>query len=135
VWETLFWNDRVDRVYDLGAENVPGLLPRSPTEVQPDGTLFLPPSAPRPGPYAVASTGMTLLGDKVKSVKEQGLPQEGLILWRLDQSLRILTWTTGLQPNGDIGATVTARLRAYSCKRGTFRLTMIVTSLKRSRSG
>jgi hypothetical protein len=94
VWETLFWNDRVDRVYDLGAENVPGLLPRSPAEVQPDGTLLLPPSAPRPGPYAVASTGMTLLGDKVKSVKEQGLPQEGLILWRLDQSLRILTWTT-----------------------------------------
>jgi hypothetical protein len=126
VWETLFWNDRVNRVYDLGAANVPGPLPQSPAEVQPDGTLFLPPSAPRPGPYAVASTGMTLLGDKVKSVKEQGLPQEGLILWRLDQPLRLLTWTSGLQPNGDIGAAVTARLRAYSCTGGTFRLTMIV---------
>jgi hypothetical protein len=126
VWETLFWNDRIERIYDLGDAEVPGPLPQAHAEVRRDGTLFLPPSAPRPGRYAVASTWITLAAEKVKQIKQHGLTQEGLTLWRVDPPLRFLTWKTGIQPNGDVSATHTARLRAYSCKRGIFRLTMIV---------
>ena len=46
--------------------------------------------------------------------------------WLNGPPLRFSTWKTGVQPNGDVSATHTARLRAYSCKRGIFRLTMIV---------
>ena len=126
VWETLLWNERVNLVYDLGDEEVPGPLPQAHATVQPDGTLFLPPSAPRPRKDAVASTWITLVGEKVKKVKQQDLMQAGLVLWRVEPPLRVSTWTTGLQVNGDISATNTARLAAYSCKRGTFRLTLII---------
>jgi hypothetical protein len=126
VWETLFFNSRADRVYDLGAEEVPGPLPQSHVEVQPDGTLFIPPSAPRPSPYAVASDWIALDGDRVGQVTQQGLTQAGLTLWRVDPPLRVSTRTTGLQVNGDIYATVTARLLAYGCKTGTFHLTLLI---------
>ena len=125
VWETLFWNEHADRVYDLGDKEVPGPLPQAPVELQPDGTIFVPPSAKPPGPYAVASTWITLVGDKVKKVEQQGLTQAGLALWRLEPPLRVREQISGLQVNGDIYATVTGRLAAYDCHKGTFRLTLI----------
>jgi hypothetical protein len=125
VWETLFWNEHVDRVYNLGEKEVPGPLPQAPVEVRPDGTIFVPPSARQPGPYAVASTWMKLAGDEVKKVKQEGLTQEGLALWRLEPPLRLRERISGLQVNGDIYATVTGKLAAYDCHKGTFRLTLI----------
>ena len=125
VWETLFWNENVDRVYDLTAKEVPGPLPQAHAQVQPDGTVFVPPSARRPGPYAVASTWITLVGDKVKTLRQQGLTQKGLKLWQVEPPLRVGEQTSGLQVNGDIYATITARLAAYACDKGTFRLTLI----------
>ncbi len=125
VWETLFWNENVDRVYDLTAKAVPGPLPQAHAQVQPDGTVFVPPSARRPGPYAVASTWITLVGGKVKTLRQQGLTQKGLKLWQVEPPLRVGEQISGLQVNGDIYATITARLAAYACDRGTFRLTLI----------
>jgi hypothetical protein len=125
VWETLFWNENVDRVYDLTAKAVPGPLPQAHAQVQPDGTVFVPPSARRPGPYAVASTWITLVGGKVKTLRQQGLTQKGLKLWQVEPPLRVGEQISGLQVNGDIYATITARLAAYACDKGTFRLTLI----------
>ncbi len=125
VWETLFWNENVDRVYDLTAKEVPGPLPQAHAQVQPDGTVFVPPSARRPGPYAVASTWITLVGGKVKTLRQQGLTQKGLKLWQVEPPLRVGEQISGLQVNGDIYATITARLAAYACDKGTFRLTLI----------
>jgi hypothetical protein len=125
VWETLFWNENVDRVYDLTAKEVPGPLPQAHAQVQPDGTVFVPPSAKRPGPYAVASTWITLVGDKVKTLRQQGLTQKGLKLWQVEPPLRVAQQISGLQVNGDIYATITARLVAYACDKGAFRLTLI----------
>jgi hypothetical protein len=125
VWETLFWNQKIDRVYDLGHAEVPGPLPQAPAEVQPDGTVFVPPSARQPGDYAVVSTWATLAGDEVKGVKQQGLTQAGLRLWRVERPLRFRDQISGLQVNGDINATITGRLAAYDCHNGTFRLTLI----------
>ncbi len=125
VWETLFWNERIDRVYDLTAKEVPGPLPQTHVEVQPDGTVFVPASARQPGDYAVVSSWATLAGEKLKGVKQQGLTQAGLRLWRVQRPLRFREQISGLQVNGDIYATVTGRLAAYDCHKGTFRLTLI----------
>jgi hypothetical protein len=126
VWQTLFWNDRVDRVYDLGHEEVPGPLPQTHVEVQPDGTVFVPPSARQPGEYAVVSTWTTLVGEQLKDVKQQGLTQAGLRLWQVKPPLRVRDRISGVLVNGDVYATATGRLDAYGCKDGAFTVTLIV---------
>jgi len=126
VWETLFFNERADRVYDLDEAEVPGPLPQTRVAVQPDGTVLVPPSAARPPQFAVASSWMTLRGEQVAQVTQQGLTQAGLNLWKLDRPLRISTRISGLQVNGDVYGTVTGRLVAYGCTTGTFRITLIV---------
>jgi hypothetical protein len=126
VWETLFFNPRTDRVYDLDLAEVPGPLPQAHVEIQPDGSVFVPPSAKQPPPFAVVSTWISLVGERVAQVTQQGLTQAGLHLWRIEPPLRVSTRTSGLQVNGDIYATVTARLVAYGCRTGTFRLTLII---------
>jgi hypothetical protein len=125
VWHTLFWNPKIDRVYDLGHAEVPGPLPQTHAEVQPDGKLFVPPSEQQPGDYAVVSTWTTLVGEKVKGVKQQGLTQAGLRLWRVERPLRFRDQISGLQVNGDIFATITGRIDSYGCHKGTYRLTLI----------
>jgi hypothetical protein len=105
---------------------VPGPLPQAHAEIQPDGTIFVPPSAPRPGPFAVASTWITLAGDDVKRVEQQGLTQAGLVLWRLDPPLRMRDRISGLQLNGDVFAGGAARYDAYDCTSGTFKVTLIL---------
>jgi hypothetical protein len=125
VWHTLFWNKKIDRVFDLGHAEVPGPLPQARAEVQPDGTVFVPPSARQPGDYAVVSTWTTLAGEKLKGVKQQGLTQAGLRLWRVERPLRFRDQISGLQLNGDIVANDTGRLVGYACRKGTFRLTVI----------
>ena len=125
VWQTVFWNQRIDRVYDLGSVEVPGPLPQAHAEVQPDGSLFVPPSARQPGDYAVVSTWTTLVGDVRKRIEQVALTQAGLRLWRVEPPLRLRDQISGLQVNGDIYATITARLDAYGCHTGTFRLTLI----------
>jgi hypothetical protein len=125
VWQTAFWNHRIDRVYDLGAVEVPGPLPQAHAEVQPDGRLFVPPSARQPGEYAVVSTWTKLVGDELKEIEQVGLTQAGLAVWRVEPPMRVRDQISGLQVNGDIYGTITARLAAYACHAGTFRLTLI----------
>jgi hypothetical protein len=125
VWQTVFWNHRIDRVYDLGPTEVPGPLPQAHAEVQPDGRLFVPASAPQPGKYAVVSTWTTLVGNERKTIDQYGLTQAGLRLWGVDPPMRVRDRVAGLQVNGDIYGTITARLDAYACHSGTFRLTLI----------
>ncbi len=126
VWETLFFNEKVDRVYDLGEKQVPGPLPQTRVEVQPDGTVFVPPSGRQPTSYALVSNWFALVGDRVAQVTQLGLAQGGLNLWRLDTPLRVSTHTVGLQVNGDVYANTVAQLVAYDCTGGTFRLTLLV---------
>jgi hypothetical protein len=125
VWETLFWNKRVDRVYDLGAA-VPGPVPQTEVEVESDGTVFVPPSAGRPPPYAVVSTWFELVGDRVSQIAQQTTGQAGLALWRIEPPLRVSTRLTGFEVNGDIYAHQPARIAAYGCTSGTFRLTLLI---------
>jgi hypothetical protein len=126
VWETTFWNRRIDRVYTVGDNEVPGPLPQRLVGVEPEGTLTLP-AGQLPSPeYAVISTKFTLVGRSVAQIAQQGLRQGGLALWQVAPPLRISTWTTGTQGNGDIFAADRAQVAAFDCTKGQFRLTFLI---------
>jgi hypothetical protein len=126
VWETLFWNKHVDRVYTIGDNAVPGPLPQKLVGVEPEGTLTLPTGRLRSPKYAVISTKFTLAGRSVAQIAQQGLRQGGLALWQVSPPLRISTWTTGTQGNGDIYAAERAQIAAFDCTKGQFRLTFLI---------
>ncbi len=126
VWETLFWNRRIDRVVDFVDAAVPGPLPQAQASVDPGGTLALP-AGPLPAPpYAVVSTKLTLVGREVAQIAQQGLRQGGLALWQVAPPLRISTWTTGTQWNGDIFPPDRAQVAAFGCANGRFRLMLLI---------
>ena len=126
VWETLFWNEKIDRVYDLGKDEVPGPLPQAPVHTEGDGTVFVPPSSRKEAKYAVASTWIELRGERAAEIQQQGLTQAGLVLWKLERPLRVLTRISGLQVNGDVYGPDKGRLVAYACSDGTFKVTLII---------
>ena len=124
VWETVFFNTNIDRVYDLNVATVPGPLPQDDVTVRPDGTVVGQPSHLARTRYAIVSNWIKLHGERRGEVTQQGLNQTGLVLWKLEQPLRLRTWISGLEPNGDISGE--ARLVAYNCKSGTFSVTLLI---------
>ena len=124
VWETVFFNTNIDRVYDLNVATVPGPLPQDDVTVRPDGTVVGPPSHLARTRYAIVSNWIKLHGERRGEVTQQGLNQTGLVLWKLEQPLRLRSWISGLEPNGDISGE--ARLVAYDCKSGTFSVTLLI---------
>jgi hypothetical protein len=126
VWETLFWNRHIGRVYDVGDTAVPGPLPQKQVGVEPEGTLTLPAGRLHPPSYAVISTKFTLVGRPVAQIAQQGLKQAGLVLWKVSAPLRISTWTTGAEANGDIFATGRAQIAVFDCTKGRFLLTFLI---------
>jgi hypothetical protein len=127
VWQTLFANHKIRTVDVLGdVDEVTGPLPQTRVSIDADGTLR-PASGELAAPaYAVVSTRFALAGDQVTQIAQQGLRQGGLALWRVSPPLRIATWTTGTQGNGDIFATGRAQVAAFDCTNGQFRLTFLV---------
>ena len=126
VWETVFWNRRIDRVYDLPDAEVPGPLPQHAVQVKPDGRVVAPDGRRSPIRYAVVATWFTLVGQPVAQATQSGLTQAGLTLWKIEPPMRILTRTTGVKPNGDIFAGGRAQVAVYDCTRGRFRLTFLI---------
>ena len=62
VWETLFWNRRVESVLDLPDNVVPGPLPQTRISVRPNGVLTDPAGAPFGPPFAVIAENYQLAG-------------------------------------------------------------------------
>jgi hypothetical protein len=124
VWQTVFFNTNIDRVYDLNVATVPGPLPQDDVSVRPDGTVVGPPSHLARTRYAIVSNWIKLHGERRGDVTQQGLNQTGLVLWKLEQPLRLRSWISGLEPNGDISGE--ARLVAFNCKSGTFSVTLLI---------
>jgi len=122
VWETLFWNRRVDRVYALPGAAVIGPAPGGPATLDPDGTVRVG-REPVPVSAAVASYAVQLDGTSTANAGSvlAGVPI-GLSLWQTTTPLRVLSRSAGLQPNGDIYRIAT--LHAFGCP-GTFRLSLI----------
>ena len=126
VWETLFWNSGIDRVYDLGDVEVTGPVPQTHVTIQADGSVAGLPAGQQEVSYAVVSNWVDLRGKPVARLAQKGLTQAGLVLWKLDRPLGVSSRVFGLQPNGDIFGPTTGTLVAYGCRDGMFQLTMVV---------
>jgi hypothetical protein len=122
VWAHLFWNRRLDRVYDTRGAEVPGALPQQQLELRGDGVLRAG-GRPIPTTYAVLPTDLVADGTVVARTTLRGSDQRGLALWRFRGTPRVLQQVIGLQPNGDLYAHAT--LRAYACRSGSFVLTLL----------
>jgi hypothetical protein len=133
VWETVFWNRRIDHVYDLGNANVFGPMPQQPIDVRPDGRLITSQETAPSAKYVVVATGVVasepsfgFVGEPVAKTSQPGNQQGGLSLWRIRPPLRLSFRTSGLKPNGDIYAGSDARITGYGCNRGAFQLTLLI---------
>ncbi len=123
VWENLFWNRRIEWVYDLPGTLVPGPLPQTTLLVAPDGELR-PDGRPTPARHLVVPSNFALRGERIAQAPQFGTDRQGLALWRVQGRPRLDTITSGLFPNGDVDRV--AALTAYDCDRGTFYATLLV---------
>lgn len=116
VWVHLFWNRRIDRVYQLFGARIAG--PAPPAEVRPtaDGRLLDKSGRAATGPYALASTRLAFVGERLAVSPAQ------LALWRVEPPLRLSTRHTGIDPAGGVGPNAT--VIAYDCRTGELRLTL-----------
>lgn len=122
VWQTLFWNARVDDVVAIRGSRVPGPLPQTIAPVGPEGRL---PVAAR---LAVASDAHAFVGTEVAHVVRDETRSGGLTLWRLDGAPRLSTIRSGVLANGDM--TEPAHLLAYDCAGGRLDLTLLPKSTR-----
>jgi hypothetical protein len=122
VWEHVFWNRDIDRVYDLPGAKVPGPMPQRFVDLRDDGRLVADDGKAFPR-YVVAASTFTFEGDRLAETRQEGTFQEGLVLWRLEGAPRIATSRAGIRPDGDIFGQ--ARLVAYGCDQGAFELRLI----------
>jgi len=116
VWEHLFWNRRLHRLYELFGAKIVGPAPAAVVRPARDGRLLLHDGRIAEGAYAVASTRMSFVGQRVAAT-----PQ-GLALWRLEPPLRLSTRTTGISAGGVVGAA--ASVVVYACSGGELALTL-----------
>ena len=130
VYENIFWNDAITRVDTLPGFGVPGPLPQAPVGPETDGRIVYPDGRPVRARFVVASNTLTLFGQKVAAPR-----RAKLVLWRVQQPLRLSTWLTGLSivttsidTRGDLsvagGMGSDARLVAYACS-GSFKLKLV----------
>ena len=131
AWQAVFWNRRIDRVYDLGGAHLFGPIPQQRLAVRPDGSLTV--SKALPAPFLVAPIGsvssapsFVFEGEIVATSRRSGSPLGDMAVWKLASPPRLASRATGLKPNGDIYPGAATRLVAYGCPRGIFRLTLLV---------
>jgi hypothetical protein len=133
VWETVFWNRRVDRVYGLGGARVFGPMPQQAITIRSDGLVTTGRATQLRVRYVVVATGVVssepafgFLGEAIGQTHQPGSQQEGLSLWRVAPPLRVAFRTSGLKPNGDVDSGGDARIVGYGCGRGVFQVTLLI---------
>jgi hypothetical protein len=123
VWESLFWNRRLDRVYDLLLAAVPGGIPQDSLGPYGDGRLV---DKFGHGPrvsYVVASDSLLFAGRRIADAGN------GISLWRVDPPFRLRRWTQNVRFDGTVERH--AKLVVYGCRGGTFRLTLQASAPRR----
>jgi len=116
VWTNLFWNDRIERLDDLFGATVAGASAAQAHRalVARDGRVI----SGSTSSYVVASTRLQLAGTQLAS------SYAGLILWQIDQPLRIVSRIAGMDPgSGTLDGR--ARLVAYRCRGGSAHLVLL----------
>jgi hypothetical protein len=123
VWEYAYWNDRIRWIAKLPSPT-PGPLPNaSSARADNDGLVVDDKGRSFPSHYVLASTVFTFIGKVVAEVRQSGLDQAGLRLWRTPGAPRLATAMTGLRSNGDISEPV--HITVYGCRPGRLELTLV----------
>ena len=116
VWESAFWNRRIEAVYDLLLAQIPGGLPQPSVGPEEDGRVVTADGKGLRWPYVVASSSITWRGTRVAN------SNAGLALWRLDPPFRMASWVQNVQYNGVVDEH--AKIFAYDCRGGVFRIAL-----------
>ncbi len=120
--QTLYWNERVDRV--LRFPTAPSADPVRARPVAPSSSgLVLDTNGRRlSGGYVVAPSNIVLAGKGLASYGP-ATDMPGMTLWQADSPLRIRWTTSGIQANGDLVGT--ARITVPRCTQGHLSLTLV----------
>jgi hypothetical protein len=129
VWQQLFWNDKVQRVYTRYPSEVPGPLPQHPVLTAGDGRLLQRGGQEVPERWIVTVTGQDLIGTPVAIIQQQGLEHDGLVLWRVRRPVQISFETRGVRSDGDMHEP--GKVIAYDCQQGFFRVQLIAKASTR----
>ncbi|MBA2298572.1 MAG: glycosyltransferase family 39 protein [Actinobacteria bacterium] len=122
VWQHLYWNRAIDEIWTLGGSEVPGPLPQQPVFLRFDGR-FASAAGLLDAPAVIAPTSVTLVGERVAEIRQQGLRAAGLVLWRPEPPTRAATITAGIRANGDISEPAT--MTVYDCGEGRLEATLL----------
>lgn len=116
VWESLFWNRRLDRVYDLLLAAVPGGIPQDSLGPYEDGRLV---DKFGHGPhvrYVVASDSLLFAGRRLADAGN------GISLWQVDPPWRLRQWIQNVRFDGTVERH--AKVFVYACRGGALRMTL-----------
>ena len=122
AWKHVFWNERIDSVAYLPGFPVPGPIPTRLVSPRFDGLLLDSAGRRLETAFIVAPAGMTLAGERMAGYGPAA-DLSGLALWRVEPPARLSTWTTGVDPNGDLLGT--ARVDVFDCTSGRLELTLL----------
>ena len=130
VWQQVFWNTSIARVYVVGKDRVPGPLPQERVSVRRDGRLVRADGTLVAATFVAAPVDTDVYGDRVAEVEQHNLPdQRGLAVARVRQPLRLGSILDGVRWNGDMHEP--AKLRVFACDGGTLFLTLLQKESKR----
>lgn len=122
LWQTLYWNERIDQVLQFDGTPSVSPVPTQPVAVRVGG-LLLDKTGKRMQPrYVAASSNIILAGTELASYRS-ATDMPGMTLWRADAPLTVRWITSGVQYNGDISGT--ARVRVPGCAPGHLSLTLL----------
>ena len=110
VWESLFWNRRLRRVYDLLDAAVPGGIPQDSLGPLEDGTLVDKFGHRPPVAYVVGSDSLQFRGVRVVDAGN------GISLWRVDPPFRLAQWVQNVRFDGTVERH--AKVFVYACLGG-----------------
>jgi hypothetical protein len=122
VWKQAFWNERIDAVAQVPGGSIEGPLPYTVVAPRFDGLLLDVRGRRVHHRLIAAPAELTLVGEQLAGYGPSA-DLQGLKLWRADPPVRLSSWATGVQPNGDLLGT--ARVTVFDCADGALELTLL----------
>jgi hypothetical protein len=135
VYENVFWNRRLDAVYDLAANDVPGPLPQAPIGPRRTGLLVDRDGRPVTARLLVGEDALTFFGTPLAYA-----PSSHLTLWRTGPRPRLGSWLAGMDvysytggdgefsASGDVASH--AQLTIYACNGGRVKVQLATTAAR-----
>jgi hypothetical protein len=123
VWESIFWNRRVRRVYDLLVAQVPGGIPQESLGPYEDGLLVDKFGHSPHVEYVVASDSLRFVGTQVADAGN------GIGLWLVRPPFRLARWIQNVRFDGVVERH--AKVFVYACRGGAFHLALRASAPRR----